>query len=63
MSKLMSIREVALRLGVTENRVYQLAREGVFPVVRVGRQVRVDPAMLEVWINGGGHKLPNGWRR
>ena len=44
-------------------RAGQLAREGVLPVVRLGRQYRVDPERLSEWIGAGGRPLPGGWRR
>jgi excisionase family DNA binding protein len=37
----------ATRLGVTLPRLYELVRTGAVPAVRVGRQIRVDPAPLE----------------
>ena len=36
---------------------YALAREGIIPVVRIGRQVRVDREQLATWIEGGGQEL------
>ena len=40
-------------------RVYSLARRGVLPgVVRIGRQVRFDPAKISAFIDGGGVPLP-----
>ena len=63
MDKLLTIEEVAALLGVRRERGYELARLGVIPAVRLGRQVRVDRAALEQWIRCGGRALPGGWRR
>ena len=51
---LLRIPEVAERLAVSTPRAYALAREGVIPIVRLGRQVRVDDRQLEEWIASGG---------
>jgi len=61
--RLLRISEVARVLQVEEPRAYALARQGVIPVVRIGRQVRVAEAALRRWIGSGGHALPGGWRR
>jgi excisionase family DNA binding protein len=52
--RLLNMRQVAQRLGVGVQRAYQLARENKLPVVRLGRIVRVDPDVLEDWIQKGG---------
>ena len=62
-SRLLRIPEVAARLDITEARAYELARTGALPAVRIGRQLRVDPAALRAWIDNGGQPLPGGWRR
>ena len=61
--KLLRVAEVALILDVPTARAYELARTGVLPVVRVGRQVRVDGEKLREWIDDGGTPLPGVWRR
>lgn len=60
---LLSIAEVAGILGVTKARAYELARTGVLPTVRLGRQYRVDPDRLQNWMDAGGTALRGGWRR
>jgi excisionase family DNA binding protein len=52
---LMEMRDVAKRLKVSLPRAYELGRQKLIPVVRVGRQIRVDPAALEAWIRQGGN--------
>lgn len=62
-TKLLKLSEVAEMLDVTYDRVAQMAREGILPVVRLGRQVRVNPNTLQSWIENGGQALPGGWRK
>ena len=61
--QLLRMREVAEILDVTLHRAYELARTGVIPTVRIGRQLRVDADRLQEWIDSGGQSLPGGWRR
>jgi putative molybdopterin biosynthesis protein len=60
---LLTAQQVAVLLQVPTARVYQLAREGLIPTVRLGRQVRVSASALNEWIADGGRALPDGWRR
>lgn len=61
--KLLTAREVAVLLKLKPQRVYELARGGKIPSVRVGRQVRFDESALRHWIETGGSHLPGGWRQ
>ncbi len=49
-ANLLSVREVADRLGVTTATVYKLARLGELPQVRVLNAIRVAPADLAAYI-------------
>lgn len=60
---LLKMNIVARMLNVTEARARDLGREGILPVVKLGRQVRVDPDALESFIKNGGKSLPGGWRK
>lgn len=60
---LLTVSDVAERLGIRPDRVYTLIREQLLPCVKLGRQVRVDATQLEAWIASGGQALPGGWRR
>lgn len=51
---MMTAQDVADRLGVRLHRVYELTRRDILPHVRLGRQLRYDPAALEAWIRAGG---------
>lgn len=61
--RLLTVAEVAELMRVTVPRAYELARNGVIPTVRLGRQIRVDPEQLRRVIEQGGKPLPGGWRR
>jgi hypothetical protein len=64
-NKLESVTYGSKRVGVTTERFYDLVRHGIFPpgvVVRLGRQIRIDPEQLERFIEAGGKALPGGWR-
>ncbi len=45
---------VATMLDLPKARVYEFARKGVLPCIRVGYSVRFDPDQLEEWIRQGG---------
>jgi len=61
--KLLRIAEVAARLDVRVERAYELAREGVLPVVRLGRQIRIEPERFEAFIERGGQGTTSGKAR
>jgi excisionase family DNA binding protein len=61
--RLLSIQEAAERLNVSPWRAYDLARQGLLPVVRLGRSLRVSETVLEQFIADGGRALPGGWKR
>jgi putative molybdopterin biosynthesis protein len=60
---LLTVKEVAGVLRVPIPRAYGLARNGIIPVVRIGRQIRIDPEQLSDFISNGGRALAGGWRR
>ena len=43
----------------TTARVYEAARLGLIPSVRIGRQVRFDEDALQEWAKGGGRTRPS----
>jgi excisionase family DNA binding protein len=55
--RLLVISEVAELLRVPRARAYALARSGLIPSVRVGRQVRVPAEALRDWVAAGGQTL------
>ena len=61
--KLLRIPEVAKILDVSVERAYQLARTEAIPVVRLGRQLRVDAEQLPEMDAERRSAAPGGWRR
>ena len=60
---MLAVEEVVLTLGMSKGRVYEMARVGILPVVRLGRQIRASEDKLAAWLEQGGQALPGGWRR
>ncbi len=52
--RLLLAQEAAALLRVPPNRVYELAKRGVIPCVRIGRLVRFPEDQLRDWIAAGG---------
>ncbi len=58
--KLLRVPEVARIIDTSVPRAYELARLGMLPgVVRLGRQIRVNPNALTEWITKGGSATTN----
>lgn len=51
---LLTAEQVAEQLQVKKSRVYEMARLGIIPSVRMGRQIRFDQRALEEWVARGG---------
>ncbi len=49
--KLLSIDELAERLGVTPRHVRRLVAERRVPLLRVGKFIRFDPAAIVEWLD------------
>ena len=62
-NELLTLEDVARVLHVKYGRAAELGREGIIPVVRLGRQIRINPEELNSFIASGGKALPGGWRR
>ena len=54
--KLVTADEVSESLGLSRWRVYELAREGIIPHVRIGRSMRFDEAKIRAWLEAGGSR-------
>lgn len=53
--KLLRMPEVAALIDTSLPRAYELVRQGVIPgVVRLGRQIRVNPDVLAKWMTQDG---------
>lgn len=53
----LSVPEVAQRLGVPAQYVYDLARQGDLPTLRFGKYVRIAPVDLQRWLDAH-HQRP-----
>ena len=62
-NKLLKGEVVAEMLSLPVTTVYEHARTGLIPCVRIGRAVRFRKQDLEAFIEGGGQSLPGGWRQ
>lgn len=58
--RLLTADEVAEATSLPKARVYELARTGEMPSVRLGRAVRFAESALLAWIEAGGTPLPAG---
>ena len=47
---LLTVEETARRLGIGRTLAWRLVRQGEFPVVRLGRCVRIPRQALQEWI-------------
>lgn len=61
--ELLTTNQLAEHTGIPERRIYALVRDGLIPVVKLGRQVRFAKQAIEKWIADGGTALPGGWKR
>jgi excisionase family DNA binding protein len=61
--KLLRPADVAEILGVSRARVHSLVRQGILPVIKLGRQVRVSKRALAAFLEEGGKDFEHGWRR
>jgi excisionase family DNA binding protein len=52
--RLLTAKQTAELLQVTLPRVYELARTGLIPSVRMGRQIRFNEEALRAWAANGG---------
>jgi len=51
---ILTAQEVSAHLRISPQRAYELARLGLLPCIRIGRQVRFDEVKVEAWIAAGG---------
>lgn len=61
--KLLETAAVAELLNLPVSTVYEHARRGLLPCVRIGRHVRFRPEAIEAFVTDGGQALEGGWRR
>lgn len=54
--QLLTAAPLARAVNVSTSRIYQLARDGMIPCVKIGRQVRFDPKRVAIWLAQGGSR-------
>lgn len=47
---LLTARDTARMLAISERSLYSLTKAGALPAVRIGRSVRYDPGDIRAWI-------------
>ena len=52
--QVLTIREVAQYLRLSEAKIYELARNGTIPAVRIGKSWRFQKELLMEWVRNGG---------
>ena len=57
-SKLVTVRELAAHLAVSESWLYQQVEHGRIPHYRIGRAVRFDPAAITEWLASEAYRAP-----
>ncbi len=63
MARLLRANQAAQKIDVTVDRLYDYSRQGIVPVVRIGRQVRWSEEALDDFISNGGQSFPGGWKK
>ena len=59
--KLLTVAEAAKILGVPRPRMYELLRLNLVPGrVQLGRQIRINPSILRIFLESGGRGLNGG---
>jgi len=62
MAKLIDSLKVAEIFDESRGWVYEMARQGIIPSVRVGRKIKFSEEAIQDFIRSGGKGLPGGWR-
>lgn len=52
--RLVTVREVAEMLRLTDMTIYRMVDRGVLPAIRLGRSLRFDAAELREWLRASG---------
>ena len=48
----MSAQEIALQMGISLSKAYELTKESDFPIVRVGKRVLIPVTEFQRWLSG-----------
>jgi excisionase family DNA binding protein len=61
--RLLTAAQLEQEYNIRRGQAFLLAREGILPHVRLGRQVRFDRAAIEAFLANGGRSFEGGWKR
>jgi excisionase family DNA binding protein len=56
-SQLVDVEYPMQRFGISQQRAYDLCRQGILPHIKIGRHYRFNPDAIEQWIAKGGKGL------
>jgi len=48
----MGVQEMALQMGISLSKAYELTKESDFPIVRVGKRVLIPVVEFQRWLSG-----------
>jgi excisionase family DNA binding protein len=60
---LINVQAAANFLNMSKDQVYHLTRQNILPCVRMGRQIRFSPDILQEFIQSGGKAFEGGWKK
>lgn len=60
MPRYLTSAEVCAKLRISPRTLYRLVGSHALPSVRVGRQLRIDERMLDLWLETGARPLDDG---
>jgi len=52
--RLLTVREIAEKLQVSEAQIYRMIKKGTIPFVEIGGVYRFEPEAINAWITNGG---------
>lgn len=58
MAKWMAVKQVAEYLQMSDDKIYDMAKKGELPVVKIRQQWRFDAEELDEWLKSGRLALP-----
>lgn len=56
MQQMLKTQDIQYMLNISRSQAYSLANSGAFPVVRIGRAIRIPRETFEAWIRAEAEK-------
>lgn len=50
MDKLLTIKELSQKLNISRSKAYSLTKDITFPVIRIGKCIRISENALNLWL-------------